>query len=141
MLAYVFWHMPRPAVARAEYERDLLAFSRALSDLNCPGVRRSTSFRISTVPWLGDPSGYEDWATIDGSYALGSLNEQAVSGGMAALHGTVANKWAWDMAGYTTTSGARWTRTWPSARSGCLDLVVSSSARFWKAYRNRGSAR
>jgi hypothetical protein len=37
MLAYLFWHTPRPTVARADYERDLLAFSRALSDLNCPG--------------------------------------------------------------------------------------------------------
>ena len=41
MLAYLFWHTPRPTVARADYERDLLAFSRALSDLNCPGVRRN----------------------------------------------------------------------------------------------------
>jgi hypothetical protein len=43
-----------------------------------------------SVPWLDDPSGYEDWATIDGSCALETLNEQAVSGRMAALHGTVA---------------------------------------------------
>jgi hypothetical protein len=60
MLAYLFWHTPRPTVARADYERDLLVFSRALSDLNCPGVRRITSFRASTVPWFDDPSGYEE---------------------------------------------------------------------------------
>jgi hypothetical protein len=92
MLAYIFWHTPRPTVTRADYERDLLAFSLALSDLNCPGVRRITSFRTSTVPWLDDPSGYEDWATIDDSCALDTLNEQAVSGRMAALHGTVAQQ-------------------------------------------------
>jgi hypothetical protein len=92
MLAYLFWHTPAPTVARANYERDLLAFSRALSDLNCPGVRRITSFRTSTVPWLDDPSGYEDWATIDGSCALETLNEQAVSGRMAALHGAIARQ-------------------------------------------------
>ena len=92
MLAYLFWHTPRSAVARADYERDLLAFSRALTNLNCPGVRRITSFRISAMPWLDDPSVYEDWATIEGSYALEALNKQAVSGRMAALHGTVARQ-------------------------------------------------
>ena len=92
MLAYLFWHTPRPTVARSDYERDLLAFSRALADLHCPGVRRITSFRTSTVPWLDEPLGYEDWATIDGSCALETLNEQAVSGHMAALHGTVAQQ-------------------------------------------------
>jgi hypothetical protein len=92
MLAYVFWHTPKPTAARVDYERDLLAFSRALFDLNCPGVRRNSSFRISTVPWLDDPSGYEDWATVDGSYVLETLNEQAVSGRMATLHGTVAQQ-------------------------------------------------
>jgi hypothetical protein len=44
------------------------------------------------VPWLDHPSGYEDWATIDGSCALETLNEQAVSGRMAALHGTIAQQ-------------------------------------------------
>ena len=34
MLAYIFWHAPKPTAARADYERDLVAFSRALSDLN-----------------------------------------------------------------------------------------------------------
>ena len=93
MLAYLFWHTPRPTVARSDYERDLLAFSRALADLHCPGVRRITSFRTSTVPWLDDPSGYEDWATIDGSCALETLNEQAVSGqhGGLARHGGATN--------------------------------------------------
>lgn len=92
MLAYLFWHIPKPTVARADYERNLLAFSRALSGLNCPGVRQVTSFRTSAVPWLDDSSGYEDWATIDSSCALETLNEQAVSGHMAAPHGTVAQQ-------------------------------------------------
>jgi hypothetical protein len=89
MLAYLIWHAPRPTVVRAGYKRDLLAFSRALSDLHCSGGE--TDYKLPpSVPWLDDPSGYEDWATIDGSCALETLNEQAVSGRMAALHGTVA---------------------------------------------------
>jgi hypothetical protein len=44
------------------------------------------------VPWLDDPSGYEDWATIDGSCALETLNGQAVSGRMAVLHGAIAQQ-------------------------------------------------
>ena len=134
MLAYLFWHTPRPTVARSDYERDLLAFSRALADLHCPGVRRITSFRTSTVPWLDEPLGYEDWATIDGSCALETLNEQAVSGTWWPCTARWRNKWVWDTAGYTTISGATWTRMSPSARNGCLDLGASSFARFWKAY-------
>jgi len=92
MLVYVFWHTPKPTIAEVNYEHDLLAFSRALSDLNCPGVRWINSFRISAVPWLDDPSGYEDWAAIDGSHVLETLNEQAVSARIAALHAKVAQQ-------------------------------------------------
>jgi hypothetical protein len=35
MQVYPIWHAPRPTVVRAGYERDLLAFSRALLDLHC----------------------------------------------------------------------------------------------------------
>jgi hypothetical protein len=55
-------------------------------------VRPITSFRTSTLPWLDDPSGYEDWATINDSCALNTLNEQALSGRIAALHDTVAQQ-------------------------------------------------
>jgi len=92
VLAYLFWHMPKPTVARADYERGLLAFSHALSDLNCRGVRRITSFRTSAVPWLGDAPGYEDWATVDGASVLETLNDRAVAGPMAATHGAVAEQ-------------------------------------------------
>lgn len=90
MLAYLFLHMPKPTVAIADYEKDLLAFSRALAGQNCPGVRQVTSFRISAVPWLADSSGYEDWITIESSAALQTLNERAVSGAMEAPHSAVA---------------------------------------------------
>lgn len=90
MLAYLFWHRPKPTVAIADYEKDLLAFSRALAGLNCSGVRQVTSFRTSAVPWLDDSSGYEDWITIESSAALQALNEQAVSGRMIVPHSAVA---------------------------------------------------
>jgi hypothetical protein len=92
MLAYLFWHTPKPDVAIAGYERDLVAFSRALSGLDCPGLRRIASFRISAVPWLGDAPGYEDWATVDGASALETLNARAVAGAMAAPHAAVAGR-------------------------------------------------
>jgi len=92
MLAYLFWHTPKPTTGGVEYERDLLAFSHALSGLNCFGVRRIANFRISAVPWLDDPSGYEDWVTIDGSHVLENLNDQAVSARMAPLHGRIAQQ-------------------------------------------------
>jgi hypothetical protein len=92
VLAYLFWHVPKPTVARNDYERNLVAFSRALSGLNCPGLGRITSFRTSAVPWLGNATGYEDWATIDGASALEILNERAVAGPVAEPHGAVAEQ-------------------------------------------------
>ena len=142
MLAYLFWHTPRPTVARSDYERDLLAFSRALADLHCPGVRGITSFRTSTVPWLDDPSGYEDWATIDGSCALETLNEQAVSGHMAALHGTVAQQMG---VGYGGVYYHLWGNMDPHRRRARAMAVSTSGHRvspgFGRHITDRGSAR
>ena len=82
------------------------------------------------MPWLDDPSVYEDWATIEGSYALEALNKQAVSGRMAALHGTVARQMGAGYGGVYYHFGAAWTGMSPNARNGCLGLGASSFGQF-----------
>lgn len=90
MLAYVFWHAPKPEAQLATYEQGLLAFSNALLRSGCEGLRSIGQFRISAVPWLDYRDGYEDWVIVDGPAVLGDLNTVAVSGPMAAPHARVA---------------------------------------------------
>ena len=91
MFAYVFWHTLRPDRSVVEYEEGLAAFAEALPQCGCPGLWAAGSFRISSVPWLGDQAGYEDWAMLEGPGVLEALNAAAVSGDMAPLHARVAS--------------------------------------------------
>lgn len=90
MLAYVFWHTRSDAVPRAVYERNLLAFYDALKRADCPGVTHSATLRTSSVPWSTDETGYEDWTTIAGTWALEGLNVKAVEGSMEVPHAEIA---------------------------------------------------
>jgi len=89
MLAYVFWHAVPDVLAIAEYEEKLLHFSRALANAQIPGLLGGASYAISQTPWLGEP-GYEDWAWLEGSWVLDTLNERAVSGAMEQPHNAIA---------------------------------------------------
>lgn len=91
MLAYIFWHWPRPQVAKGEYEADLVAFHGALAAEPPPGFRRSLTFRVGPLPWLGDGvGGYEDWYVVDDSAALDPLNAAAISGRRRPSHDRAA---------------------------------------------------
>ena len=89
MLAYVFWHAVPDVLATAEYEKTLLDFSHALGSAKIPGLLGNASYAINQTPWLGEP-GYEDWAWLEGSWALDTLNERAVSGAMEQPHSAIA---------------------------------------------------
>jgi len=89
MLAYVFWHAVPDVLATAEYEKALLYFSHALANAKIPGLLGNASYAINQTPWLGEP-GYEDWAWLEGSWALDTLNERAVSGAMEQPHNMIA---------------------------------------------------
>ena len=91
-MAYVFWHTRSEAFSQEVYEKNLLAFYGALAQVDCPGVRYSAAFRISSLPWLRDQRGYEDWTIIDGAWVLEDLNTKAVLGPMAALHSPIAQQ-------------------------------------------------
>ena len=92
MLAYVFWHTRSETTSREDYERNLLAFYDALEKVDCPGVRGSASFRISSLPWVKGQPGYEDWTIVDGAWVLDDLNSMAVAGAMAAMHAPIAQQ-------------------------------------------------
>jgi hypothetical protein len=82
MLAYVFWHRPRPDVDVGEYESGLRTLHERLSI-------GSASFRLAELPFGSGP-GYEDWYPVDDWAALGDLNLAAVSGDRRGPHDAVA---------------------------------------------------
>ena len=90
MLAFVFWHSPRPGVDRAEYEQHLLGFQRTMTADAPEWFYVCSTHRLDTAPWLeGDPA-YEDWYLVADFAALGELNEAAVEGARRAPHDQVA---------------------------------------------------
>jgi hypothetical protein len=82
MLAYVFWHRPKPGVDARDYEQAQRAFHASLQ-------RRSACFRLARLPFTGE-AGYEDWYLVEDWESLGRLNELAVDPLHAPGHDRVA---------------------------------------------------
>jgi hypothetical protein len=91
MLAYVFWHWPRPGVSPAVYEATQRRFHSALAGAPPPGFIRSFSAALSGAPWAaqGGPA-YEDWYLVDRSAALDPLNQAAITASRQAPHDAAA---------------------------------------------------
>jgi hypothetical protein len=83
MLAYVFWHQPRPGVEQAAYEEAQRGFH---GSLQVP----SACFRIAELPFGDRGSAYEDWYLVESWGALGALNERAVDRLHAPHHNRAA---------------------------------------------------
>lgn len=82
MLAYLFWHRPRPGVEAAEYEEAQREFHERLQ-------APSACFRLEELPF--DPgAGYEDWYLAEDWRALGELNAAAIDGRRASAHDRAA---------------------------------------------------
>jgi hypothetical protein len=91
MLAYVFWHWPRPEIERGQYLDHLIEFHRTLAANKSPGFQRSIVFRISGADWLKtDGEAFEEWYLLDDSAAMDPLNDAAVSGACEEPHNRVA---------------------------------------------------
>jgi hypothetical protein len=90
MLAYVFWHWPKPELKPALYEPALKLYHARLGDAGAEGFQGSFVFKIEGAPWLRDGRGYEDWYLVEASFALDTLNEVAVSGSLRKPHDEVA---------------------------------------------------
>ena len=83
MLAYVFWHRPRPGADRDEYEDALARFHSSLDN-------PSASFRLDALPFGDGEPGYEDWYLVDDWAALGELNVAAVDAAHRPRHDAAA---------------------------------------------------
>jgi hypothetical protein len=80
MLAYLFWHWPRPDVDPGRYLAALRAFHAALAASPPPGYRGSRVLEVTGAPWAKVPRAFEDWYLVDDFTALGALEEAAISG-------------------------------------------------------------
>jgi hypothetical protein len=92
MLAYVFWHQPRPDVVLGDYVTALKTFHKSLGN-------QSSAFRLSAAPWAPEGACYEDWYLLTNAADLDTLNEAAVSGARKNPHDTAAAYAAWGTAG------------------------------------------
>ena len=91
MLAYVFWHWPRPDTSRDEYERLQRRFHVALRDAPPVGFLGSHTDAIGAVPWIGHAgAAYEDWYHLEDGTALEPLNEAAVTASRRSPHDAAA---------------------------------------------------
>src|SRR4051812_41464779 len=92
MLAYLFWHEPRPEVDAERYVGLLQAFHRALAAAPPPAFARSWTVRLDVAPWDAGPSRqpFEDWYLVADWAALGTLNEAAVRAPREDAHDAVA---------------------------------------------------
>lgn len=99
MLAYVFWHWPRPDISQQEYEARLCRFHQSMTATPPAGMRRSLTWRVEGAPWLPDGPAFEDWYLLDDTSALDSISTGAVSGGNAPLHHAIASLAAGGTAG------------------------------------------
>jgi hypothetical protein len=93
MLAYVFWHWPRPVIARGAYEDHLREFQQTLAANKSSGFQQSVVFRIRGASWLNtNDEAYEEWYLLDDSAAMDPLNDAAVSGACEEPHNRVARE-------------------------------------------------
>jgi hypothetical protein len=90
VLAYVFWHWPRPDVQRQDYEQRQRRFHAAMRDAPPPGFLGSRSYAITGASWMSVAGAYEDWYLVENSGSLDPLNEAAVTASRQAPHDEAA---------------------------------------------------
>lgn len=141
MLAYVFWHWPRPDVDGGVYEDALSRFHDALAGAAPAGMLGSAAFRVNPAPFASAGARpYEDWYLLSDSAALDALDAEAVGPTCDAAHGAVASLSAGSTAGLyrlvggsdeiTACTTAEWCDV-PSgaARQAVVDALSDGAAR------------
>lgn len=109
MLAYVFWHRPRPEAERSVYEQALAGYHRALAEEAVEGFHGSSSYEVDSLPWLDGEAAYEDWYLLEAAWALDGLGGIAVSGPLEEPHRRVASLTGSMTAGlYRLVAGESW---------------------------------
>ena len=91
MLAYLFWHDPRPGTDEDRYVALLQDFHRALAAAPPPAFVRSWSVRLDAAPWEEGPlRRFEDWYVVEDWADLGTLNDAAVRAPRKEPHDAIA---------------------------------------------------
>jgi hypothetical protein len=99
MLAYVFWHWPRPEVKAHTYQEDLITYHQTLLAHKPDGFHHTRVLLMEQASWLTrNEETYEDWHLVENSAALDPLNERAVSGPCQEPHRQIA-RWTQGSAG------------------------------------------
>jgi hypothetical protein len=114
LLAYLFWHRPRPDVEAGEYEE---AQRRFHERLEVP----SACFRLEELPFQpgsmpGAEAAYEDWYLIENWEQLGELNAAAVDAKRRGDHDRAAS-----------LAGNGWGAVYAHMRG---DLVIPAAVRW-----------
>ncbi len=107
MLAYIFWHWPRPGIASDDYLRRQLAFHQALATRGPTALEASYIWRVTGAPWTPVSVAYEDWYLLESSAGLDALNAAAISDSLREAHDAAASLSAGGMAGLYIPSGPR----------------------------------
>ncbi len=107
MLAYIFWHWPRPGIASDEYVARQRAFHQALAARGPIALRASYIWRVTGAPWTPVSVAYEDWYLLESSAGLDALNAAAVSDSLREAHDAAASLSAGGMAALFTPAGPR----------------------------------
>ncbi len=90
MLAYVFWHVPRPGIGARAYESAHREFHEVLWKTRIDGLVGLRVYRLASIPWLDGNAGYEDWHLLEGSADLDLLNAAAISQARQGPHDRIA---------------------------------------------------
>jgi hypothetical protein len=100
VLAYAFWHWPKPSADRSAYEAAQLQFQRSLAAAPSPGFIRSASYAIAGAPWANQGGdAYQDWYIVRGTTALDPLDEAAITASRKGAHDAAASLAAGGTAG------------------------------------------
>lgn len=105
MLAYIFWHWPRPDVDADDYVARQRAFHTALAAHRPSGLVSSHVWRVTGTPWTPADITYEDWYLLTSSADLDTLNAAAVSAALRETHDAAASLAAGGVAALYTPAG------------------------------------
>lgn len=107
MLAYVFWHWPRPGIASDEYEERQRAFHAALAARGPSSLLRSHIWRVTGPSWTPVAVAWEDWYLLSDSAGLDALNAAAIADPLREEHDAAASLAGGGMAALYAPAGPR----------------------------------
>ena len=107
MLAYVFWHWPRPGIASDEYEERQRVFHAALAARGPSALLRSHIWRVTGPSWTPVSVVWEDWYLLADSAGLDALNSAAISDLLQDEHDAAASLAGGGMAALYAPAGPR----------------------------------